>query len=197
MNKSDDIKFSEIMATMSELYEMNISDVVMEIWFKTLEEFPIDTISTAVFDYMKNPDVGRYKPKPADIVKMIKGSTSDAASLAWTKVDKAVRMVGNYRSVVFDDIIIHKVITDMGGWVGFGDKPESEWPFIAKDFQSRYRIYAGRGEIEAPVKLIGLHEDQNVKQGFEVESPLLIGDNQKAKLILEGPTHKPLQITKG
>ncbi|MCK5133255.1 MAG: hypothetical protein KAR40_14020 [Candidatus Sabulitectum sp.] len=195
MNKSDDIKFSEIMAAMSELYEMSISDVVMEIWFKTLEEFPIDVISQAVFSYMKNPDTGRYKPKPADIVKMIKGTASDAASLGWTKVDKAVRMVGSYESVVFDDNIIHKVITDMGGWIGFGDVKESEWPFVAKDFQNRYRIYCGQGEIEAPNKLIGSHEDYNFKQGLEVKSPVLIGDKEKATLVLSGSSSKPLRIS--
>lgn len=196
MTSADKVRFAEIMSAMAELYEMSLSDVVMEIWFKTLEEFPVDTISAAVFDYMKNPDVGRYKPKPADIIKMLSGTTSDAACLAWTKVDKSIRMIGDYQSVVFDDAIIHKVITDMGGWVGFGDKEEKEWPFIAKDFQHRYRIYAGRGGVlESPNKLIGIHEDANVKQGFDSEPPVMIGNKDKAQKVLNGSSANTLQIS--
>ena len=195
MEAKDKIRFAEIMSAMAELYEMNLSDVVMEIWFKSLSEFPVDTVSIAVFDYMKNPDCGRYKPKPADIIKMITGTTTDSSCLAWTKVEKAVRMIGDYRTVVFDDPIIHKVITDMGGWIGFGDTTEKEWGFKANDFKQRYRIYASRGQIEPVSKLIGTHESNNAKNGFKgVDKPVLIGDDKKAKKLLNGGGANPLQI---
>lgn len=34
--------------------------------------------------------------------------------VAWNKVDKAVRQVGAWTSVMFDDALIHRVISDMG-----------------------------------------------------------------------------------
>lgn len=186
MEINDKKRFAEIMSAMAELYEMNLSDVVMEIWFKTLQEYPVDTISKAVFAYMKDSDMGRFKPKPADIIKMISGTVADRAALAWTKVDKAVRMIGGYKSVVFDDPIIHKVITDLGGWVGFGDVEEKEWVFIGKDFQARYRIYDRKdGDLLAPPKLLGEHDHQNIRQGFDEAEPILIGDKEKARLVLE------------
>jgi hypothetical protein len=33
------------------------------------------------------------------------------------------------------------VISDMGGWVLLGSKGDGDWPFIAKEFENRYRGY--------------------------------------------------------
>lgn len=198
MDNKDKVKFAEQMAGLAEMYEINLSDVVMEMWFKALEGYDIKEISAAIYDYICNPDNGRFKPKPADIIKMLDGSTTDQAYIAWTKVDKAVRTVGDYQSVVFDDPLIHKVITDMGGWVGFGDNPEKEWVFTGKEFMERYRGYSARKKLpEYPSKLIGLHEDNNFKHGFEVDGPVLIGDEKKAQIVLGGTGTMITQEYKG
>lgn len=187
MVKNDDVKFSEIMSAMAELYEVNISDVVMGIWFNALSEYSIEEISTAFSDYVSNPDVGKFKPKPADIIKMIGGSTSDQAYIAWTKVDKAVRTIGVYESVVFDDALIHVIITDMGGWIAMGDITEDEWVFKGKEFMQRYRGHAARkNKPEHQPKMIGVSESNNLRYGFDVKGPVLVGNNDKAQLVLSG-----------
>jgi hypothetical protein len=198
MKDADRKRFAEILMALSEVYDMEFSKLLSEVWFKALSDFSIDEVSKAIFEHMKNPDTGGFKPKPADIIKALKGSTSDQALLAWTKVDKAVRMTGDYESVVFDDPIIHRVITDMGGWIGFGDITEKEWEFKGKEFQQRYRGYTSRGDIpEHPTKMVGLHEDYNSKQGFDIEPPVLIGDEGKAKFVLEnGMQPKQLEFKK-
>ncbi len=196
MNNKDKIKFVKIMTGLAEMYEFNLSDVQMGMWFNLLKIYRINEISEAVSDYMRNPDTGRYKPKPADIIKMIDGSTSDQAAIAWTKLDKAVRMVGDYQTVVFDDPLIHRVLTDMGGWVGFGDKDTKEWTFIAKDFCQRYRFYVSKSILpECPNKLTGSHESYNLRNGFDVDPPVLIGDSEKAEKVLCGGKANPFQIT--
>lgn len=186
MVEKDSIRFAEIMSALAELYEMNLSETMMEIWFKSLAEFPIDSVAQAAFKYMKNPDIGRFKPKPADIVRMISGSTSDSACLAWTKVDKTIRTIGDYQTVVFDDPIIHQVITDMGGWIGFGDVKEDEWPFRAKEFQQRYRIHLNREVgVEAPKQLSGQHALRQLREGYDPPEPMLLGDKEKSRFILD------------
>ncbi len=57
---------------------------------------------------------------------MLGGSTQDAALAAWSKVDRAVREVGPYQSVAFDDALIHRVLFEMGGWIPLGSKTEDE-----------------------------------------------------------------------
>jgi len=56
-------------------------------------------------------------PKPADIIRAIKGNSQTQSLQAWSKVEDAIRLVGPYRSVVFDDLAIHGVLQEMGGWV--------------------------------------------------------------------------------
>ena len=45
-------------------------------------------------------------PKPADIRRVLGGTTADAAALAWAKVIRAVHAVGAYSTVAFDDPFI-------------------------------------------------------------------------------------------
>lgn len=188
MTETDRERFAEILMAMSEVYEMEFSKLLAEVWFKALADFQINEVSKAVFEHMKNPDTGGFKPKPADIIKALRGSTADQALLAWTSVDKAVRMVGDYKTVVFDDPIIHRVITDMGGWIGFGNITEKEWEFKGKEFMQRYRGYAARtGKPEHAPRLIGACDDYNRLHGFKATGePVLIGDQAKAKMILVG-----------
>jgi hypothetical protein len=110
-------------------------------------------------------------------VKLIGGTTIDTALEAWSAVDNAVRTVGTYRSVAFADPIIHKVIQDMGGWVALGNKKEDEWPFVAKEFQTRYRGIKTTGQpVDAPAQLTGIAAQQNSVAGIQYkEQPILIG----------------------
>ncbi|MBA3755579.1 MAG: hypothetical protein H0X02_04845 [Nitrosomonas sp.] len=124
-------------------------------------------------------------PKVSNIRKMIEGSTEDSSLVAWAKVDKALRHVGTYQSVVFDDPIIHRIVYDMCGWVQFGTKTEDEWPFVAKEFQTRYRGFKSRGIIpEYQSHLIGLAEAHNSKEGYKIDPPKLLGNVEKAKEVM-------------
>jgi hypothetical protein len=52
-------------------------------------------------------------PKPADIVRNLQGTASDRSLIAWGKLLEAMRRVGAYRSVAFDDGAIHAAVEDM------------------------------------------------------------------------------------
>jgi hypothetical protein len=103
-----------------------------------------------------------------------------------------VRQVGTYTDVVFDDALIHRVIQDMGGWIGFGLKDNDEWPFVAKEFENRYRGFKIRSETpEYPSILIGIATAHNTKQGFKASPPVLIGNELRAMQVMQGGTDKP------
>jgi hypothetical protein len=92
---------------------------------------------------------------------------------------------------VFDDALIHRVISEMGGWIQLGSKGNDEWPFVAKEFETRYRGYRMRAENpEFPPVLIGLANSQNAVNGHRAE-PVLIGDAKAQDVMLLG-TDKPL-----
>jgi hypothetical protein len=107
-------------------------------------------------------------------------------------VDLAVRRVGTYCDVVFDDALIHRVIQDMGGWIALGTKAENEWPFVAKEFENRYRSFRSRGECpQYPPTLIGIATAHNFRKGYKSGTPVLIGQEYLAKRVWLGGSDRP------
>ncbi|ADE12164.1 DUF6475 domain-containing protein [Sideroxydans lithotrophicus] len=180
--------FVDIIQVVSEQYGKRLSDGVIALYWQGLQDFELIAVRDALGRHLRNTDTGQFMPKIADIIRMLQGSSQDAAFTAWSKVDKAVRHVGPYETVVFDDPLIHRVLHDMGGWIGLSQKTDEEWPFVARDFENRYRGFKSRNErVEYPSRLIGISEAHNAKEGHKVAQPMLIGDASKANAVmLEG-----------
>ena len=170
-----------------------LSNIAIGMWWNVMKPYDLPAVRQAFDRHMHNPDTGQFMPKPADILKMMSGSSQDSALVAWSKVDKAVRQVGTWESVAFDDAVIHRVLEDMGGWTMLGMKTDHDWPFVAKEFENRYRGYRIRNETpEYPPVMIGLAQAQNAQEKREIQPPVLIGDAPTAKLVMRGGTDQPL-----
>ena len=186
MTEQDKPNFAKLLTSVMAFYRHDMSEFALGVWWEGCKPFDFAAIRDAFNRHAVNPDNGQFAPKPADIVKLLQGSSADGAMVAWSKVDKAVRCVGSYQTVVFDDPTIHAVIQDMGGWIELGKKEEREWPFVAKEFQARFRGYKTQGGVEAyPKRLIGIANAQNAQQGFAAQAPVLIGNPNQARVVLE------------
>lgn len=185
MQQHDFDGFTDIIQVVAEQYGKRLSDGVVSLYWQGLQDFELPAVRDALGRHLRNTDTGQFMPKIADIIRMLQGSSQDSAFTAWSKVDKAVRRVGPYDTVVFDDPLIHKVLHDMGGWMGICDKDDEAWPFVAKEFETRYRGFKSRNEkVEYPAKLIGIFEAHNAKEGHKVAAPMLIGDSTKAQEVM-------------
>lgn len=193
MNQQDMQRFTALIADVYAFYRQDFSPFAGRVWWQAMQPFDMAAVSEAFSKHCVNPDNGQFMPKPADIVKMLQGSTQDSALVAWTKLDQAVRTVGTYTSVAFDDPIIHRVIGDMGGWIMFGTKTEDEWPFLRNEFVNRYRGFKMRNETPEylPV-MIGIAEAQNTKNGFKTSGPALLGNPERAMQVVKGGSNTPL-----
>lgn len=186
MKHEDKPAFAKMMIALSEYYGRELSEGMIGIYWQGLENFEVKSVNEALNRHIRNPDSGQYMPKIADIVKMLSGSTQDSALIAWAKVDRGLRTVGVYESVVFDDALIHRVLTDMGGWITLGNKTEDDWPFVAKEFENRYRGFSVRSERpDYPPVLFGMAESQNNQIGFKTQPPRLIGDPDRARTVYQ------------
>lgn len=186
MKQSEFDDFVDVMQLVSEQYGKKPSDGLISLYWQGLKGYEFNAVREAIGKHLSNTDTGMFMPKIADIIRMMQGTSLDSALGAWAKVDRAIRQIGQYETVVFDDAIIHKVLHDMGGWLSLGTKTEDEWPFVAKEFENRYRGFKSRNErIEYPAKLIGISEAHNVQEGRKVAQPMLIGDASKAQEVLQ------------
>ena len=194
MIESDRKEFFPLIAGVYAFYRQAFSDFAGGVWWEAMKPYDFDAVKQAMNRHAVNPDAGQFLPKPADVVRMLQGSTQDSALVAWAKVDRAVRVVGTHRSVAFDDPLIHRVVTEMGGWIQLGTKNDKEWPFVQNEFVNRYRGYRSRSETpEFPPVLAGIAESSNGKNLVaHVEPPTLIGDSVMAQKVMRGGTYMPI-----
>lgn len=192
MTPNDHEEFSNLIAGVFAFYKRDFSEFALGVWWAAMKPYELAAVNDAFGRHSVNPDSGQFMPFPADIVKMLDGSTQDAGLVAWAKVDRAVRSCGTYNSVVFDDPLIHRVIVEMGGWVLVGGKDEKEWPFLRNEFVNRYRGYRMRSETPEylPV-LIGIAEAQNNRTGQKSAPPVLIGNPDVAQRVMLAGQDKP------
>ncbi len=180
MKQIDKKHFVSLMTAMSEIYGKKLSTEWLEIYWRSLESYDFNEIKQALNVYIVNTDNGQFIPKPADIIKILSGSSADKALFAWNKVLKAIRLVGSYSSIVFDDPVIHLVIDDMGGWILICKTNESELAFVKNDFEKRYKNYLKCRQAKYPKILIGLVDKFNQNNQLHLTKPELFGDKEIA-----------------
>lgn len=185
MQPIDRIKLAETLAVIYAAKTKSISNALVELFFQTLQEYDIEAVCKAMFAHMRNPDTGMHVPQPADIVRMIAGSTGDRAMDAWALVERAIRQIGPMASVAFQDGVIHRVIDDMGGWIRLcSTSNEEDLRFRGIEFQKRCRGFWLGDKLgrDFPSYLIGEAEAFNRAAGrphkVQVE---LIGRTPEAK----------------
>ena len=197
MTEQDQERFAVLMDGVAEYYGKKLSGPVIEIYWQALSSFAYEEVAHALSLHMQDPDHGTFMPKVSDIRRVLAGNKQTQAMVAWSKVEKAIRTVGPYSSVVFDDPNAHAVIEDMGGWVHLCSiKSEEDLHFAGIEFQKRYQGYVLQGGAQDyPQKLIGISEAHNIREEQAVEPPMLIGNPARAKqILLAGRQGSKLQI---
>lgn len=178
------IEMLGIVGAVYSFYNKEASPMVVDFWIDGLAEFDIESIKKAFSTHMKTPPQGRFIPKLADIVDILKGDSQDRSLIAWSKFDKALRTAGVYQSVIFDDALIHLVISDMGGWCSFETKTEEDWPFIRNEFVNRYKAYSKMTELPVHNQvMIGKTQMENEKNGYRFPEPICLGNPEKIALV--------------
>lgn len=179
MTESDKESFTETLRAVYALYRVEFSASVLQIWWAALQELDLAAIKGALTRHATNPDSGQFCPKPADVIRELGGTRADQSLMAWTKVLNAVRGVGGWASVQFDDPITHRVLEDMGGWVWLCENLTIEnTPFEEKRFRDAYRAHLSRGVTpHHQASLPGRFEAENTKLGYSRPQPVAIANH--------------------
>ncbi len=181
MRDADLNDFADVLTDVMSYYGKDLSAFVLQVYFDALKRFDLAGIKRAFGVHVQDADRGPFAPKPADIVRLLEGGTGDRAMQAWSKVERSIRCIGPYESVIFDDPVIHAVIVDMGGWIALGKVTEKNLPFISNEFSQRYRGYAMRRSVPGyPRCLVGMVAEDQIKHGHAPDNPVLVGAKTKA-----------------
>lgn len=180
--------FAQYMTGLSEIFDKEISKALQRIYWQVLEPF---TDSDCRKAFEKSMRTAKFFPKPADLIDVLQGPESDRATEAWLKVDYAVRHVGHWESVKFDDPVIHSAIEAMGGWEDLCAVENREMVWKRKEFENLYAITSKRQTH--PEYLVGMSDRQNLAAGFNdfVAEPKQIGDHVATAKRIEAPKEGP------
>ena len=186
MKPSDKPAFAQLLTDALAFYRQDVSTFALGVWWQASEAFELEQVAKALTAHALDPDRGQFAPKPADLVRVLRGTTADRSLVAWGKVLDAMQRVGAYRSVVFDDGAIHAAISDMGGWPAICRGNFDELQFTQKRFCDLHRAYSLRPDLAYPAQLVGEHDLQNRLAGHGVAPPALIGDAARAQAVAAG-----------
>lgn len=187
MKQEDKARFASALAGMGEVFDREIKVAVAEIYFRALEKFTIDEVEAGI---SKACSSLRFFPKPVEIIEAIAGGSQgleDRAYVEATKALEAVKRIGTYSSVVFDDPVTQAVIMQhFGGWQMLSEMRVEDEKWFLKDFAKSYASFSRSG-IKHFGSLPGLSSAQNALRGATwQEKPTHVGDREKARFVLSG-----------
>jgi len=186
MKQLEKKSFVQYLLLLGEIFHRKMSPVLLEMYWSCLKPYPLSDVQAAMANLLENPESShkaRFFPTPSEWILCITGDPTHQSLVAWTEVRKAIRHIGQYDSVMFEDPLIHVVIQDMGGWIYVCQQPEKELPFLQKEFERRYRYVHAKNPSKIPHPLIGRLEHHNAIQGFkqQIPKPVLVRQTQGSK----------------
>jgi hypothetical protein len=169
-------------------YRQPVSEFTLSVWWQACQPFSVEQVRKALTAHATDPERGQFAPKVADIIRILSGTVTDRAALAWGKVHTAMSAVGGYQDVVFDDPAIHAAIEDCGGWPKVCRVEIKELSYLQHRFCESYKAYAGRGTFDYPRRLPGDRspDAEYEKRKLSLPRPALVGDTERAREVYRG-----------
>lgn len=188
MQQHERADFGRLVTDVHAYYKQACSRFVLDLWWATFQSNELEIVQKAMTAHAQDPERGQFCPKVADIIRIVAGTTTDRAALAWGKAYEAMGSVGAYQDVVFDDPAIHAAIDDLGGWCKVCRGEAAELSYLQHRFCQSYRAYVGRGQYEYPRRLMGDRspDSEYEKKGLPLPRPVLIGAPDRCKSVYEG-----------
>lgn len=184
MMQQDLPRFASSLMAMATVFDKAVTPQITEIYFRALDKFTADEVEQGI---SKACSTLKFFPKPVELIECITGGSgnlADRAMIEACRVLEAVKSIGTYSTVCFDDPITQAVIVQQfGGWAKFSEMREENEKWFVKDFSAGYQAFA-RQNVRHYGALPGISHGQNALTGRErEEKPVYIGDVQKAKAI--------------
>lgn len=190
MTESEKKAFWTLLQGVYEFYRKraDLTDFVAQVWWSACKNYEYDQVSRAFSRHLTDAESGKFIPMPADMTRVLQGTNTDRAMLAWGKVHEAMSSVGAYSDVIFDDPAIHAAVDDLGGWPKVCRGEIKDLGYLQHRFCEAHKAYANRGEFEYPRKLIGdrAPDYDFERRGLPLPKPAIVGDKDKAALIYNG-----------
>jgi len=183
MHDSDRKEFGIVIFGLASTFGRETGQAMLQGYWMGLEDLDLDDVKRGATRAMRE---SKFMPSVAEL-RELAGQIlpADRAALAWEAFRKALWIHGPYASVDFDDKVINATVRNLGGWISIDDQIEQDGDkWVRKDFERVYQGFLRTGvSASQALSLGGIHEQNNLGNGYEPEAPFLI----KTGL----PAHRP------
>jgi hypothetical protein len=189
MKAEDFDGFDALMQGLAENYGQSLTPQGIALRFEMLAGYEIGGVKKAAFAILANR---KYTTMPtvADFLEHLGGgSAEDRGQVEAGKVLEAIRRIGPYVGVVFDDPVTQAVIAEAyGGWPALAEhvgKEESEHWF-RKNFAATYAAYRRQGRARYGHMAGRIEIDNSAKGYLEcIRPPQPVGNSEMAWNVLQ------------
>jgi len=177
----DDKRFRKNLSGMGELFGREITDTLASLYWRLFSDW-----TDSQFEAACQAAANRLKffPKPAELRELVGGDQEAQALEAWETLHNAIKRIGNWQSVQFEDSRITRVVESMGGWQAVCLWETKDLSYRRHEFLRTYQALKDGGPLRA---MAGLIEQENVGRGrLEfVPQPVQVGGDNGRKQIEE------------
>lgn len=127
----------------------------------------------------------KFFPKPVELMEFIRPDQETVALDAWETLQRTIRRVGQYQSVLFQDGRLTHTVESLGGWEVVCLWETKDLSYRRHEFLKTYQALKDGGP---PRTLLGLIERDNSGRGYlaHVPPPVVVGGQEVGQI--EGPT---------
>jgi len=179
-------EFKQGFLVLTEMFNKNPSKPFTLMYYETVKHLEAKDWQEAIKITLQSRKFTNM-PTPAEVLEHAQGSTEDTALIAIQKLEGAMRDVGAYDSVKFDDPVLMVLVSSAeGGWPGLCQMELSDWKFEKLRLVKAYKALSMRGVRGDIDHLAGISERSNGGSFPEWEPDIvMIGDGATIKR-LEG-----------
>lgn len=155
----DEKRLVQTLVGVYSFYDKGLTEFAIRVWRDACAEFDIGSVEEAFNRHLRDPEVGRWLPKPADIIRQLKGDAEDSALIAWGTVVQAISSIGHSGSPGFTGPTLDAVHS-LGGWGAICRSDTASLGFMQKRFVDAFKVYSRRDQSPrllegAALRLIG------------------------------------------
>lgn len=176
MRQDEKPKFGDYITDVMAYYRKDASRFVLDVWWAACQGFEMEQVRKAIQAHIMDPDKGQFAPKVADMVRVLQGTMSDRAAVAWGVVMQHMQGTGAYQDIDFGDPAIHATVHDLGGWPKLCRTNLDELGHAQRRFCEGYRAYSTRGVVTCPLVLGGdrAPDSEYEKRGLPAPAPVMV-----------------------
>lgn len=150
--KSDDAQHTRLVQTLLgvySFYDRELTELAIRLWIHALEGIDTGFVEQALQRHLRDPEAGRFLPKPADVIRQLRGEAKDVALVAWGRLITGAS--GGFEPGTPERLALDAV----GGMRGFGLANESDNGYLQRRFVEAFIAYQRRADAPPLLLLEG------------------------------------------